>query len=243
MTPYNHRRIRTRRRLWAEVRSFVTSQGWRNISCASGTLSETGAGETFASWRQSASRVASIPRCRASLIEVGQEAARRQHRAGSEQRKTDRQVRQLSSVFEPRTLVHSWRLQCKQLGNDSTVFGQCFSPELVSPQRKRHTADTLRPAKWLLSKVLKYVPAYRPSVESSDCFASSEFTLADETLSSTLARSLDLLNLAYERYLSGYSRPVANRQLPKLFSFIVKPSVPMFVGRVSSMRATTKLKT
>src|ERR1035437_10391739 len=111
-----------------------------------------------------------------------------------------------SSVFEPRTLVHSWRLQCKQLGNDSTVFGQCFSPELVSPQRKRHTADTLRPAKWLLSKVLEYVPAYRPSVESSDCFASSEFTLADETLSSTLARSLDLLNLAYREAVGANVR-------------------------------------
>jgi hypothetical protein len=55
--------------------------------------------------------------------------------------------------------MHSWRLQCKQLGNDSTVCGQCFPPELVSPLRKRHTADTLRPAKWLLSKVLGYVPA------------------------------------------------------------------------------------
>jgi hypothetical protein len=31
--------------------------------------------------------------------------------------------------------------------------------------------------------------------------------------------------------------------LPKLLSFIVKPSVPRFVGRVSSMHATTKLKT
>ena len=102
--------------------------------------------------------------------------------------------------------MHSWRLQCKQLGNDSTVFGQCFSPELVSPQRKRHTADTLRPAKWLLSKVLEYVPAYRPSVESSDCFASSEFTLADETLSSTLARSLDLLNLAYREAVGANVR-------------------------------------
>ena len=45
-----------------------------------------------------------------------------------------------------------------------TVFGQCFPPELVSPQRKRHTADTLRRAKWLLPKVLEYVPAYGPSV-------------------------------------------------------------------------------
>jgi hypothetical protein len=75
--------------------------------------------------------------------------------------------RSINICFEPRTRVHSWRLQCKQLGNDSMVFGQCSPPELVSPLRKRHTADTLRPAKWLLSKVLGYVPAYGPSVGKS----------------------------------------------------------------------------
>ena len=41
-------------------------------------------------------------------------------------------------------------------GSKATIqpfLGSCFPPELLSPLRKRHTADTLWPVKWLLPKV------------------------------------------------------------------------------------------
>lgn len=78
-----------------------------------------------------------------------------------------REVEPKTSVFDPRTLVHSWKLQCKLVRQRFNGFWAVLSTELVSSQRKRHTADTLRPAKWLLCKVLEYVPAYGPSVRHS----------------------------------------------------------------------------
>ena len=63
------------------------------------------------------------------------------------------QADQKTSVFESLTLVHSWRLQCRQLGNDSTVLGQLLSTRTgESPLRSTSASDSEKPLAQLLTR-------------------------------------------------------------------------------------------
>jgi len=66
--------------------------------------------------------------------------------------------------FEPRRDVNVRGLPPRQLGHDSTFFGQSFPAELVSLREKGTLLTHIGPVKWLLSKCLSKCWADRPSV-------------------------------------------------------------------------------